>query len=276
MSFLLIDKTRVATSSQAVYFRDVSHRGLLFAGGIFTLIALYAALPKGAELNYFAAFIPVIPAFFFLSLAVWRLYMSKGSNWMLAIDNGDVYVNLGYNAGYSVHQKEYPVLSVSRAEINSVGSVRETLCLPNRLGATRYHLGYVDIRLKNPVSEDILCVCREANDTYAGSGKSGPYPVRFVSPCLLRLNWNAMIPTESVALHHFARHIKVIETKEAGFPDWDALDGVQRDVYLDELWSMGMREEALFMARIHLKVSSATARSLMQERAAEYRERSSP
>jgi hypothetical protein len=273
MSILLIDKTRVATSSQAVYFRDASHRGLIVIGTLFALIGLYVAFPKGAEVNYFAAFIPALPACLFFFLAAWRLYAGRGSNWMLAIDNNEVYVNVGYSAGYSMQQKEYPVLSVPRELIDRVGPVRETLRLPNRLGATRYHLGYVDIRLKHPVSEEILCVCREANDTCAGFGKSGPFSLRFMSPRLLRMNWSAMIPTESVALHHFGRYIEVAQGKEVKFPDWDALDAAQQDVYLDELWSMGMRDEALFLARIHLKVSSAMAKAIMQERAAEYRER---
>lgn len=271
MSSSLIDRNNVATSSQAIYFKDASHRGLLFAGGIFALIALCAALAKGTEINYSAAFIPAVLALFFVLLALWRLFIGTGPHWLLAIDNGDVYVNLGYNTGYSASQKGFPILFLTRDEINYVGGVREILCLSNRLGVTRYHHGYVDIRLKNPVHESVVRICQDANDMYAISGKSGPFPVRFVTPCLLRMNWNALIPAESVALNHFSRYMTVINTKEVKFPDWDELDSMQRDIYLDELWSMGMCEEVLFIARIHLKVSSATARKFMQERAAGYR-----
>jgi len=263
----LIDKKHVATSNQAIYFRDASHRGLLFAGGIFALIALYAALPKGSDINYLATFIPAILALFFVLLALWRLFIGAGPHWLLAIDNGDVYVNLGYNAGYSKRQQEFPVLFFTPNEIDSVCGIRERLCLPNRLGATRHHLGYLDIHLANGVSKEILIICLDANEMHAKAGKSGPFPVRFVTPCLLRVNWNAVIPAESIAFQYFSKYVTVTDKKEVVFPDWDGLDETQREIYLEELWSMGMREEALFMARIHLKISSASARALMQERA---------
>ncbi len=271
MSANLKEKTHIATSSEAVYFRDSSYRGLLFASAIFAVIAGYAALPKGSGNTMVAALIPGVLAVILVTSALRRWLDKSHTGWFLALDTDGIYVNLAYSAGYSSGQNDMPVLFLPQAEIACIRSVNETMRLAHRWGATRYHFGYLDVVLKHPVQESVLDASLHANDCYVAAGKAGPFPIRFVTPALLRLNWNAINPDEKVAIEHLAQNYRIEEKRRVQFPDWGALNGLQRDIYLDLLWTMGMREEAAFLARMHLQTPIKKAKEELTARAAQGR-----
>ena len=110
MSVKIIDRTQLSTSSQAVFFYDVSYRGLLFASAIFALIAGYIALPKDSGINFAAAFIPAMLAVLLAAGALWRKLLQQDNSWIMAIDTPGIYVNLGYNTGYGAGESSKQVI----------------------------------------------------------------------------------------------------------------------------------------------------------------------
>lgn len=269
MSANLIEKAHVAASSQAIYFHDSSYRGLLFASAVFGAIAGYALLPKGSGNTVVAALIPGALAVMLAAFAFRRWFEQSYKDWFLILDTEGIYVNLAYSAGYSSGTSDIPVLFLPREEIASIRPVYEVMRLPHRWGATRYHFGYLDVVLRCPVQEPVLDTSLYANDCHVATGKSGPFPIRFVTPALLRLNWNAIKPDEKVAIEHLVQNYLVEGKRRVQFPDWYALNGRQRDIYLDLLWNMGMREEAAFLARMHLQVPIKKAKEELTARAAQ-------
>lgn len=266
MALTLKKNTSVFASNQALFFRDTSPRGLLFAGLIFACVAGYAALPKGTAHNWLVVLIPGALSLLLMGWAVRQTFYDSGNRWLMAIEPAGIYVNPSYCAGYSAGQSDAPVLLVPYESIRYIGCIQEVMRLPHRLGATRHHFGYLDIALRRPAQEDALLTTLYCHEAHASAGKSGPFPVRFVSPYLLRLHWNAVAPSEKVAVEHLAKECQVVGKRKVFFPDWDRLSSMQKDIYLDELWAMGMREEALFLARIHLKVSLKQSDEVLRAR----------
>ena len=139
------------------------------------------------------------------------------------------------------------------------------MLLPYRFGFTRHHLGYLDIVLALPVTEEVLAATQSANALFGNAGKLGPFPVRFVTPFLLRLNLNAVLPGDKDALKYLSSNHHINNMVKVSYPEWDDLSTVQRDIYLEELWKMGMWNEAAFLARMHLKVPLKKAREYLIE-----------
>ncbi len=266
MPVSLRDAKSVPSCSQAHVFRDVSHRGLLFGGIFFALLASYCALPKESGVNWGAVLAPGALALWLLAWGVWRCVYRTGDRWLLTAAAEGLYMNLGYVEGYPVHHDKAPALFVPREAIRAAGRVREILRLPHRFGATRHHVGCLDIVLEHPVSEQVQKEVARYQERCAEAGKSGPFPVRIITPALVRLCWSAIRPDETEALRCLASLCPVIPDRQVAFPQWDALNARQRDIFLDELWVMGMREEALFLARMHLGVSIKTASAIMEAR----------
>lgn len=265
MSIQIIDGTRLSTSSAAVFFYDVSHRGLFFAAAVFALVAGYIALPKGAGVNMAAALIPATLAALLVSGAIWRKFFRKGLSWIMAIDTDGIYINPGYNTGYETAIRDKRLFFLPAEAVLAVRKTREVMRLPHRFGATRHHFGYLDIMLAAPVTGEEMAVIQTATEHFSDAGKSGPFPVRFVTPLLLRLNLNAVLPGEKEALAQLSGSHQVVGMVKVIFPEWAELNAEQRDIYLEELWKMGMRDEAAFLARIHLKVSLTKAREILAE-----------
>jgi len=265
MPVQIIDRDRLSTSSQAVFFYDASYRGLLFAGGIFAVIAGYIAIPKDSGINFAAAIIPGILALLLATGAFRRKFMRSDCSWIMAIDTTGVYLNLGYNTGYGSGKFSDSALFLPQDAICFVRKSREVMRLPHRFGATRHHFGYLDIVLSFPISDEALLAMQAANELFGNAGKSGPFPMRFVTPLLLRLNLNAVIPGEKEALEYLSHNHKIGNMVKVCFPEWDEITSGQRDIYLEELWEMGMWDEAAFLARTHLKAPLKKARERLAE-----------
>ena len=212
-------------------------------------------MPKGSGLNWHTALVPGVLALVLSALGVWRCFSCRKSGWLMIADAEGIYINMSYSEGYAVKHDRISLLFVPREEIAALHRVREALRLPHRFGATRYHFGYLDITLSNPVPETILTERAAMNDRYAASGKSGPFPIRFVTPRLLRLCWNAIQPGEKEAVRLLSPPHTMESTRTVSYPEWDRLDVAQRDAFLRELWLMGMRTEAAFLGRLYFGVS---------------------
>ncbi|MCK5861006.1 MAG: hypothetical protein KAH38_00885 [Candidatus Hydrogenedentes bacterium] len=263
MPVIVKKKTAIFDSKQVLLFHDTSHYGLLFAGVIFAFIAGYVALPKGSDHNELVVLIPGSLAVLLIARAIWQQYFKSEETWFIAIDSVGLHINLGYSAGYSTGQCEVSSLFVPHEEIRHIGCLHEKMRLPHRFGATRHHFGYLDIALREPVSGQVLRETLYFNEGYAKTGKSGPFPTRFLNPLLIRLNWNAVYPSEVIARKELSKRCSSVKKRDVVFPDWGRLDRSQRDVFLDELWAMGMRNEALFLARLHLKISLKNSEKLL-------------
>ncbi len=265
MALTLNNARSIPTSSRAVIFRDVSYRGLLFGGLLFALLACYGALPKADGVNWVAVAIPGMMAGWLFAWGGWRRLREGAGNWLLVVADEGIHINLAYAEGYPIIHDDAPVLFVASEEMCCVRPVREIIRLPHRFGTTRHHFGAFDIVLQRPVPDEVVYSLIRCQERYAQAGKSGPFPVRCVAPNVLRLQWSAIRPKEEKALECLAGLCDAQGPRKIVFPEWNRLNARQRDIFLGELWRMGMREEALFLGRIHLGVSMAETKATMEK-----------
>ncbi len=269
MTISVRDIQTVPVSGSLLVYRDVSWRGLVWAGLIFGCVAAYVVLPGETLLSRGVAIIPGVTAFILIAMGVsqrWR----AGSRWLLIAAHEGLYVNVDYCEGYPVAGEMSRTLFIPREEIQTISLFAEEMRLPHRFGMTRHHLGYLDIALNLPVPEDAFVLVAQRHEQLYRAGKSGPFPIRMASRKRVRLCWSAIRPDELVALKQLSVYYPLASAHHIVYPEWDPLSDEQRNIFLDELWQTGMRAEALFQARMHLGISLKEAREFLEKRHATF------
>lgn len=243
----------------------MSWRGLVWGGLIFACVAAYAALPGETLLSRGVAAIPGVTAIVLLMLGLYQRWIG-GARWLLTAAQDGLYINAGYCEGYPVAGEHDTALFIPREDILALCHVAEVLRLPYRFGVTRHHLGSLDVALNTAVSADVTALIARRHEQLDEAGKAGPFPLRLVSPSRLRLCWSAIRPGEKEAVTLLAHEYEIMPACHIVYPEHEHLNPLQQAIYLDELWRMGMRKEALFLARMYLGISLRAARTYMESR----------
>jgi hypothetical protein len=233
-------------------------------------VAGYALIPKNSGMDWGMALLPGATAFALLIMGVRRRWGgSLRNNWFIVACSEGYYINSGYSSGYAWKKDASPIVFIPHACVHFATPIYETIKLPNRLGVTRHHLVYLDISLRMPLNPDIEAIIQSGQENFRHARKTGPYPVRMILDKRLRLNWDAVVPDVPQALEHFKQWTCIHPGHHIHYPDWDALDIAQRELFLDELWEMGMHDDAAFLGRIHYKTSLTEAGAILQRRKTE-------
>ena len=261
----LVAPAQIPSGPAVREYRDVSWRGLFFAGLCFALVTAYVILPKGANPAWGAAAIPAALSLLCLLLALWRR-IGAGNAWLVREAPDGLYINPGYSDGYPVPGAAADAIFIPNDALVCIQVVQEVLRLPHRFGATRHHLDAVDFRLGRAMDEAVMAHIRGQQIRFRNAGKTGPYPVRIISPTRLRLAWGWVQPGAAEAAQAFSERHAAAPKQRVLYPEWDALDPAQQEVYLEELWRMGMVAESLFLGRMRYGLSKHKVRHLLEER----------
>lgn len=246
-------------------FRDVSWRGLLIAGAVFAAIAVFVALPKSGGPAWGAAMLPFLLSALCVSLALSRR-MNRNGAWLVKYAADGLYINTNNGDGYPLPGPRENILFFPPAMVACLTPVQEVMRLPHRFGATRHHFSCLDVTVRQPVPVEILAGIRMQQERFRKAGKTGPYPIRMVTPSRMRLNWGWIHPGAKEAVRKLSDIFATGPPRAIVYPDWDTLSEAQKECYLDELWRMGMITESLFLGRAHLGRSSRQVRDLLEGR----------
>lgn len=246
-------------------FRDTSWRGLFFTGLFFGFVALYILLPKGPSIAWGAAFIPAALSFVLLALAI-RSYALSRTHWFVRCSNEALHINVGYLEGYRTRVGTPSILEIGIGEVHALRPVEEVVSLPHRFGITRHHLSSIDIVLKHPIPEEVLKKIFDFQLRFRQAGKSGPYPIRFIHASRLRLGWAWMSPNAVESVTKLSTIFPTQPLQRYVYTNWDRLTGEEQDLFLDELWRMGMIRESLFLGRMRYGLSLRDVSSTLEKR----------
>ena len=246
-------------------YRDVSWRGLLYAGLGFGSAAGFILIPRSGGIFWQGA---VIPAALALLCFYWSLRrrMNRTRAWFMKSAQEGLYLNTDYSDGYPVPGAPGGVLFIPADWVSQVVPMREVLRLPHRFGLTRHHFSCLDIVCGRDLPEELLRHVEARQSCFAKAGKSGPYPIRIVAPGRIRLNWGWVQPDAVEAVRQLSVNYADDTTRSIVFPDWHRLDKTQKELYLDELWRMGLLSECLFLGREHYRRASAEVRRILEDR----------
>ncbi len=261
----LIPPEQAPTGPSVREYRDISWRGLLYAGVIFLTMAAYTLLPKDTGPSWGAALLPFLAAALFFLMAAWRRKDARRA-WLLKSAPDGLYINLGYSDGYFFRGSSDAVLFIAAPEVAGIAVVLEVMRLPYRIGMTRHHFSCLDIQVSGSISDEIRAHLQEQQACFSKAGKSGPYPVRINAPGQLRLGWGWIKPGAKETAQQLAEYYTLLKSRNVAYPDWDQLNPVQQDLYLDILWQMGMTTESLFLGRQHHRIRSKEVRLLLEKR----------
>lgn len=246
-------------------YRDVSWRGLFYAGAGFACIAGYILISRSGGIPWQGAAIPGCLALLFLYWGL-RRRLDHKSDWFLKSAPEGFYLNTDYSDGYPAPGPSGGVLFIPADRVSRVIPVEEVLLLPHRFGITRHHFSCLDIVCAHILPEELHHHIKTRQSCFEKAGKSGPYPLRIVSPGRLRLNWGWVQPDAREAVHQLSSAYSEDAPCTIVFPDWYKLNPVQKDLYLDELWIMGMISESLFLGREHYRRASREVRHILETR----------
>lgn len=261
----LINLDQVPSHHLVYEFRDVSWRGLVYVGLAFSGMAAFILLPKGSDLSWQAAWIPLLPALLFFLLALVRR-KNAGQSWLLKSAPEGLYIHTGYSDGFALTGVPGAALFIPAEEVAGLACVLEVMRLPYRFGITRHHVSCLDVSLTCPVPESVRAHLEERQRCFRKAGKTGPFPVRVEADRLLRLGWGWVRPGARETAQQISERHPTLSPRKITYPDWDALDSLQQDLYLIVLWQMGMTTECLFLGRQYYRVCSAEVRRRMEER----------
>ncbi len=261
----LIPLEQTPTGPLVREYRDISWRGLIYVGIAFLLAAAYTLLPKESGPSWGAALLPFLLAATFFILAAMRRMRTK-YGWFLKSAPDGLYINTGYSDGYPIPGDTGAALFLAKEEVACLLDVMEVMRLPYRLGFTRHHFSCLDILIAGPIPETVVTHLQEQQERFKNADKSGPYPLRVTAPARLRLGWGWVQPGAKNTIFQLANQYRVTSPQNIIYPEWNALERQQQEIYIDELWRMGMISESLFLGRNHYNLPAAQIRRLLEDR----------
>lgn len=211
-----------------------------------------------------------------LILFAWVAYYSarnalRQTNWLMKTNSERLLIKYRSYQNHHFPKEDTVVLEIPTQNVEWIREVRETLTSPSMDEDRTSTSTFLDLKLSTKMDltriKEALRTERMRQAPRKGISRSRVlhYPVQYVEPDILRLEWNGIRPNIKQSLQILKMQFSVHTAEDYQAKDWNQLEGQEVEDRILDLAQRGRTLDATNLATLKLNLSSTEAVHFVDE-----------